>query len=322
MKIMFVFISILVTSLFLQAQQTHLDLILKVPGVISAEKYVPENFESFPAEAVSGLTKEAYLNHVELLKNSSYEFYSIIYISDTFKVKGFIGVPRNLSAEQKLPAMVFNRGGNREFGRVLPGILLRDTRLFTNSGDYLFFTTQYRSVAGGEGKDEFGGAEVQDVVSLLKIAKQFTLTDTKNIFLGGWSRGAMMTYLTLKKQVTVNAAILVAGPTDLILSEKERPEMAEVHNALIPDIQNNRKAVLKERSANEWADQLNVPMLIIHGTKDVRVSFHHAELITENLKRFNKNFELLVYPNEDHGLINVRPDLKARVSEFLNKYKK
>ncbi len=321
-KIILTCITILIISLSLQAEQNHLDSILKTPGVLSAKIYAPESFESFPAKAVSGLTKEAYHSHIELMKKSPYEFYSITYLSDTYKVKGFIGIPKNLSADEKRSAMIFNRGGNREFGRVLPGSLVRDTRLFTNSGEYLFFTTQYRSVAGGEGTDEFGGAEVQDVVGLLKIAEEFTLTDTKNVFLGGWSRGATMTYLTLKKQVTVNAAILVAGPTDLILSEKERPEMAQVHNALIPNIQNNRETVLKERSANEWADQLNVPMLIIHGTGDVRVSFHHAELISEKLKLFNKNFELLVYPNEDHGLINVRPDLKARVSEFLEKYRK
>lgn len=322
MKIIFVFISILATSTSVFAQQSHLDLILNTPGVLSAEVYVPENFESLPDAAVSGLTKEAYLSHLELLKNSNYEFFSITYMSDALKVKGFVGIPRNLPVGEKRPAMIFNRGGNREFGRVIAGILIRDTRLFTSNGDSIYFTTQYRSVAGSEGNDEFGGAEVQDIVSLVDISKKFTLTDTKNIFLGGWSRGAMMTYLVLKKQIEVNAAILIAGPTNLILSEKERPEMAQVHNALIPDIQNNREAVLKERSASEWAHQLNVPMLIIHGTKDVRVSFHHAELISESLKTFNKNFELLVYPNEDHGLINVRPDLKARVTDFLNKYRK
>ena len=322
MQFIFVCISIVAISLSANAEQNHLESILKTPGIVSAEPYTPENFESRPEAATYGLTKDAYLTHIDLLKNSSYEFYSITYLSDNFKVKGFIGVPRNMRIDEKRPAIVFNRGGNREFGRVLPGILIRDTRLFTNNGEYLYFAPQYRSVAGSEGQDEFGGAEVQDILSLLEITKQFTSTDTKNIFLGGWSRGGMMTYLTLKKQINVNAAIIIAGVTNLILSEQERPEMVNVHNALIPNIQINRESALKKRSVTEWADQLNVPLLIVHGTKDTKVSFRQAELLNDKLKLFSKNFEFLVYPDEDHGLINVRSDLKAHVSEFLKKHRK
>ena len=58
MKYIFAFISIIAVSLSLKAQQNHLDLILKIPGVLSAEIYVPETFESLPPAAVSGFRRK------------------------------------------------------------------------------------------------------------------------------------------------------------------------------------------------------------------------------------------------------------------------
>ena len=80
----------------------------------------------------------------------------ITYLSDGLKVKGYLAAPKNGS---KLPCVIYNRGGNREFGALDD---LRAARLLGHiaSWGYVAVGSQYRGNAGGEGMEEFGGKDV------------------------------------------------------------------------------------------------------------------------------------------------------------------
>jgi dipeptidyl aminopeptidase/acylaminoacyl peptidase len=74
--------------------------------------------------------------------------------------------------------------------------------------------SQYRGNAGGEGKEEFGGRDVDDVLNLIKLLISLPQADAKRIGMYGWSRGGMMTYQALARSDQVAAAIVGAGVTD------------------------------------------------------------------------------------------------------------
>jgi dipeptidyl aminopeptidase/acylaminoacyl peptidase len=77
-------------------------------------------------------------------------------------------------------------------------------------------------------------------------------------------------------------------------------------------------------SALTHAPETSAPFLIMHGTADPTVAFHHA-LGFYNALRFNgKTAVLLAYPDEGHGLRGHanRKDLTARFFEFFNHYLK
>jgi dipeptidyl aminopeptidase/acylaminoacyl peptidase len=77
-------------------------------------------------------------------------------------------------------------------------------------------------------------------------------------------------------------------------------------------------------SAITQAPGARAPFLIMHGTSDPTVAFHHA-LGFYNALRFNgKSAILLAYPGEGHGLRGRanRMDLTVRYFEFFNHYLK
>src|SRR5687767_4938529 len=83
------------------------------------------------------------------------------YSVDGLQVQGFSARPAQ-NASGKLPAIVYNRGGNAGFNRMtFTGML---SGVFTLAGrGYFVIGSQYRD------KDEFGGRDVNDVLALLDI---------------------------------------------------------------------------------------------------------------------------------------------------------
>ena len=72
----------------------------------------------------------------------------------------------------------------------------------------------------GEGHEEFGGADVHDVLNLIPLAKSLGYVDMSNVFMFGESRGGMMAYLTLTNNIPVNAVATIGGLVDLIRGAK------------------------------------------------------------------------------------------------------
>jgi hypothetical protein len=78
---------------------------------------------------------------------------------------------------------------------------------------------------------------VRDVVHLIPLARTLGYIDMHNVFMLGWSRGGMMTYLTLKHHLPVNAVAVIGGLTDLVALGKRRPTLVNVWRALHPDFE-------------------------------------------------------------------------------------
>ncbi len=171
----------------------------------------------------------------------------IKYLSDGLKVVGYIWKPKN-SEGKKLPLIFFNRGSNREQSKLSPWMAF-GFYYFVSNG-FVVVASQYRGNDGGEGKEEYGGADVRDVMNLIPLAKSLGYVNMNNVFMFGVSRGGMMTYLTLKNKIPVNAAAVSGGVTDLFGNSQDHPEyVANIYRELIPDFDKRRDEAMRERSA-------------------------------------------------------------------------
>ena len=132
---------------------------------------------------------------------------------------------------------------------------------------FVVLASQYRGNDGGEGLEQFGGADVGDVETLVSLASSLPYADPKNIFFYGLSRGGMMTFLALARGVTVNAAAVVGGIYDLqglmAATKLRMPGVANRVMTLIPDYSSRGAAALAERSVMAWPEKLAVPLLMI-----------------------------------------------------------
>lgn len=255
------------------------------------------------------------------------EFYKVKYLSDGLKIVGFILKPKG--EVSKFPVMIFNRGGNREFGKITTETLKYLSYLASNN--YVVLASQYRGNDGGQGREEFGGKDINDVLNLIPLAKSLSFTDQNKIVMLGFSRGGMMTYLAIKHGAEIKAAAVVGGVTDLIQTYNEREEGMKIdepyglfayifyHN-VIQDLVGMDKNEWKKRSAFYWPEKINVPILILHGEDDVIVKVSQAKKLSERLKESGNVHDLVIFPKGDHVLNTHLSERDRRILEWFDRY--
>ena len=224
--------------------------------------------------------------------------YRLIYTSQGHAVVGYIVVPKKHAT--RAPTIVFNRGGSGEFGAIRIGWLFSGTIAALARAGYVVIASQYSGVAGGEGIDEMGGADLYDVLNLQKIIKNLSFCDAEKVGMYGISRGGMMTYLSLAKAPWIKAAITVGGLANLFRQEKLRPEMKKLYIQMFGGTPKEKK----KRSAVFWADTFHkkTPLLIMHGSSDWRVNPLDSIELAEKLYENHIPYRLMLFEGSDHGL--------------------
>jgi dipeptidyl-peptidase-4 len=72
-----------------------------------------------------------------------------------------------------------------------------------------------------------------------------------------------------------------------------------------------------------YARNLQGNLLYIHGTGDDNVHFGNAEMLVNELVRFNKNFQYMAYPNRTHDIIEgpgTRQHLRSLFTYYLREH--
>lgn len=244
---------------------------------------------------------------------------AVTYLSDGLKVKGYLAAPKQGA---NLPCVIYNRGGSRDFGA------LNDQRAASflapiASWGYVVVASNYRGSPGSEGKDEFGGADVNDVLHLLPLLGSKPQADTSRVGIYGWSRGGLMTYLALTKTDQIAAAVIGAGASDAFDAARRRPEMeTQVYAQLIPGFATNRDAALAARSPVLWADKLakKTPLLLLQGSADSRVHPSQAFKMAEQLFAHQHPFRLVFFEGGEHGLFEHQAEVDRLTRDWLDRY--
>jgi dipeptidyl aminopeptidase/acylaminoacyl peptidase len=241
----------------------------------------------------------------EVIKNAVVE--KIIYNSDGLKVHGYLAYPLK---EGKYPCLIWNRGGFADSGAIDPfnaqGIYGQ-----LASWGYCVFASQYRGNAGGEGKDEFGGSDVNDVLNLIPLAGEVEFADINNWGIEGWSRGGMMTYLALTRSDIFKAAVVTGGIADLKCNADESRIMRNLYKSGLGEYGTEdfvNKCEL--RSVINFADKIskNTALLMLHGTADNRVLPHDSVDLAQQLLKLNMHFRLVMLEEGDHFLKSHRKE--------------
>ncbi len=285
--------------------------------------------------------------------------YRVSYISDTYKVKGYLALPYGMSMdqealqlslqqfydrtdleveqiacplhhphenvhEQRLAVFVYCRGGIGRVGSVRAKWLER----FAQHGQ-LVFAPCYRGAEGGEGWDQFGGADAQDVTSALDWLSTLSFVDETRISLMGFSRGSVNATLaaaTWQQQDTGNGEtdngvyrlVLWGGVADLALTYEERIDLRRMLKRVIGGSTGKYPERYEARSPVALAPQLSCPVLIIHGEQDMQVDPGHGKLMRERLEELHKPFAVHWYEHYGHHMPEeIHKQAIARMFEWL-----
>ena len=227
--------------------------------------------------------------------------YKIMYKSDDYKVASYLSVPKEcLENQEQFPCIIYNRGGNNL--QSASAIGPEKTAAWSSTMRTITFASQYRGVDGGSGMEEFGGAELNDVIKLIDFCEEFAFVNSDEIYMVGESRGGMMAYLAIRQDERIKKAIIISGIADTFMHYEERPDMKKIYVPLVGGTPDELPEEYEKRSATYWADEIKCPVLIFHSKLDPRVSFAQAEKMAQCLEAAGKEYKFVTYEDDRHGL--------------------
>jgi dipeptidyl aminopeptidase/acylaminoacyl peptidase len=280
------------------------------PSAIPAARPSPT-----PAHPPDGTIERMTLIH----ETDQSAYYALTYWSDGLLINGFLGRPKSPG---KHPAIIHNRGGYDDVG-ALTGVEIVP---YVEAG-YVAAASQYRGNGGSQGKEDFGGADVDDVTNLIPLLKSLPDVDPDRIGMFGGSRGGMMAYIALKNDTVsgrhdIKAAVTVGGIADLFMWDKERNgTLASIlWLPLIGTTPAQNPKPFQDRSAVYWPDLIDAPILLLHGEADTEVSINETLELADLLHKAGKTAEFVTYPGGDHPLTKYHggePDALAWFGYYL-----
>jgi dipeptidyl-peptidase-4 len=157
-----------------------------------------------------------------------------------------------------------------------------------------------------------GNKEAKDQVETALYLGTLPYIDKENIAIWGWSYGGFNTLMSMSEGRPVfKCGVAVAPPTswryyDTVYTERFMRTPQE-NSAGYDDCPINR------------ADKLSGNLLLIHGLADDNVHFRNTAEYSEALVQANKQFEMQLYTNRNHGISggNTRIHLFTRIHDFL-----
>jgi dipeptidyl aminopeptidase/acylaminoacyl peptidase len=265
-----------------------------------------------PRAQLSGLRREPLWRALHSREIAASTF---SYRSGGHLVTGFIVRPTRISGRR--PVLIWGRGGIGDVRQSEAAFAQMAT--FARQG-YIVVGSNYRGSAGSEGRDEFGGAEVEDLLSLAPLIRTIPDADPDAWFGIAFSRGGTMLYRAVAEGLRLRAFVTLGGLTNVAASLRERPQIEQVFRRMMPDFEADRAGNFCRRSATCWPERLAAPLLLIHGGSDESVSPAQAQELAAGLERVRRPYRLLFVGGGNHELAGHRQLLFAQALAFFREH--
>ena len=263
-------------------------------------------------------TNEELKNKVKSYNFPQKEF--LTFNANGVKLNGWMLKPANFDASKKYP-VYFNVYGGPGHNEVLDSWDGNDYiyhQLLAQKG-YIVVTVDPRGTMyqGAKFKKstylQLGKLEIEDIINTAKEIQKLEYVDPTRFGIMGWSYGGFMASLAITKGADVfKMAIAVAPVTnwryyDNIYTERFMRTPKENEDGY------------DRNSPINFVDQLKGKYFLIHGSADDNVHYQNSMEMISALVKANKQFDLFIYPNKNHGIYggNTRNHLFQMMLDYV-----
>jgi dipeptidyl-peptidase-4 len=182
---------------------------------------------------------------------------------------------------------------------------------------FLIFCLDNRTTAG-RGKTaknltygHYAKYAIHDQLEGVKFLRQLPWVDSSRIGFWGWSGGGYLAAALMTKGAPhYKTGVSVAPVIDL-----SRYQAVGVERWM--DFPHENEEGYRQTNLLNYADKLEGDLLLIHGTGDENVKFAFTLQFADALIKANKQFDMLVYPNEHHGIENARLHVYTKIADYF-----
>jgi dipeptidyl-peptidase 4 len=271
-------------------------------------------------------SKEGILARIDSLKvNPSAEFFTVT-TADSITMDGWIVKPKNFDPTKKYP-VVFYVYTEPASCTVTDTYGVGTNSLY--SGDmaddgYIYVSVDNRGTPAPKGNKwrksiyrKIGILNIHDQAMAAKEILKLSYIDTSRVAVWGWSGGGTATLnLMFQFPDIYKTGIAIAA----VVNELTYDNIYQERYMGLP--QENRKEFI-EGSPVFYAKNLNGNLLYIHGTGDDNVHYQNAEILLNELIKYNKQFQFMAYPNRTHSISEgegTNEHLSTLYTEYLKKF--
>ncbi|MGB1646724.1 MAG: S9 family peptidase [Crocinitomicaceae bacterium] len=229
-------------------------------------------------------------------------------------------LPHDFDSTKKYP-VYFNVYGGPGHNEVLDAYDAGDYmyhQLLAQEG-YIVFTidprgTMYRGAKFKKSTYlELGKLEVEDIINAAIKLGDLPWVDSKRIGIMGWSYGGFMASLAITKGSDVfKTAIAVAPVTNWRYYDN-------IYTERFMRTPQENQSGYDDNSPINHVDKLKGNYLLIHGAADDNVHYQNTMEMVNAMVDANKQFDLFIYPNKNHGIYggNTRNHLFQMMFDYI-----
>ena len=255
------------------------------------------------------------LNKYKLNKK---EFFKIQ--TDNTELDAWIIKPTNFDENKKYPVMMFVYGGpgSKEVLDKWEGNDFLWHQCLSQNG--IIIVSVDNRGTGGKGASfrkvtykNLGKYETIDIVDAAKFLSKFNYVDEKRIGIQGWSYGGYLSSLAITKGSSIfDLSVAIAPVTNWRFYDNIYTERYMSKPILNSD-------GYDQNSPINFVSYLRGKYLLVHGTADDNVHVQNTYEMVSALVNENKEFELFIYPDKNHGIYggNTRFHLYNKITNFI-----
>ena len=263
-------------------------------------------------------TNAALLSQLKLAEVRNVTFDS----ADGTEIEGFIFTPPDYVAGRRYPTILRIHGGPvSQYDFSFNG----DAQLLAANG-YVVVISNPRG-SSGYGQDfsaalfaNWGVPDFEDVMAAVDYAIAEGYSDPDRLGVGGWSYGGILTNYVITKSDRFEGAITGASEVNYIANYGH--DHYQFYWEAELGLPWESKETWERISPWENVDKIVTPTLVMGGKEDWNVPIQNSEQLYQALKRRGIETQLVVYPDESHGISrpSFRKDRWQRYLDWYDRY--
>ena len=189
---------------------------------------------------------------------------------------------------------------------------------------YIYISIDNRGTPVPKGREwrksiykKIGLVNIKDQAMAAKKILEWPFVDTSRIAVWGWSGGGTATLnLMFQYPEIYKTGIAVAAVANQLTYDN-------LYQERYMGLPQENKQDFVNGSPLTYAKNLKGHLLYIHGTGDDNVHYQNAEMLINELVKYNKQFQLMSYPNRTHSISEGEGTflhLSTLYTEYLKMY--